>query len=302
MALRTSLRSLARRLGRVIPVKWRLRAIEGVLRLQEPGVRRLYNRTAVAPNYLTIDDLDALAREFPVERQTYLYDADTLEKRGEERARPLLDLVAGKGTFLEIGAADGMVLRAIAQRGHTAIGVDILASNLDARAREAGVRFIQTDATRLCFPDESVDVVYSFATFEHLPDPDATFAEIVRVLKKGGYACIDFAGLGWTYRGAHMYKTFGIPFITALFTRETIDRYVAEHQLPHYFPSINNWPIERFREVFRKYEPQMERIRYSETKDRFHFRFIRRFMPHLRRAPSFDSLLVDQVEGLFRKR
>ena len=295
-------RSIIRRVGRLIPVKWRLRAIDWALRMQEPGVRRLYDRTTVAPDYLGIDDLDALAREFPVETQTYLYDPDTLEDRGEERAKLMLPFVKGKGTFLEIGAADGMVLRALAERGHTAIGVDIEAGNLDARARAAGVRFIQTDATRLCFPDESIDVVYSFATFEHLPDPDATFAEITRVLKKGGYAYIDFAGLGWTYRGAHMYKTFGIPFITALFTRETIDRYVAEHQLPHYFPWVNNWPIERFREVFRKYEPRMERISYSETKDRFHFAFLRRFMAHARRAPSFDSLLVDHVEGVFRKR
>ena len=272
------------------------------LRLQEPGVRRLYERTAVAPEYLTIDDLDALAREYPVQPPAYSYEADTREARGEERAQLVLPLVSRPSVFVEIGARDGMVLWAIAKRGHTAIGVDLETGLVDPRARAAGAQFINTDATRLCLPDESVDVVCTFATFEHLPDPEATFAEITRVLKKGGHAYIDFAGLGWTYRGAHMYKSIGIPFITALFTRETIDRYAVAQQLPHDFPYVNNWPIERYRELFAKYGAQMERRSYRETKDRHQFPFLRRFMSHARRAPSFDSLLVDQVQALFRKR
>lgn len=293
---------MLRRIARLLPPAWRSGIKDRVLRMQEARVRSLYSRTPVAPSYLGADDLDALAREFPVAPPTYLYDQETLLRRGEERAESLLQLVSGRGAFLEIGAADGMVLRAVATRGHLAVGIDIEEKNLDARARAAGVNFIRTDATRLCFADESFDVVFSYATFEHLPDPAATFAEIARVLKKGGHACIDFAGLGWSPHGAHMYKTFGIPYITALFTRETIDEYVEKHQLEHYFPWVNNWPIERFRTVFEQCDPRMERVSYRESKNRFHFPFLRRFMPHARRAPSFDSLLVDHVEGIFRKR
>ena len=294
--------SIVRRLARLVPVSWRLRAINWKLRLEEPGVRRLYERTAVAPDYLTIEDLATLAREFPVQPPTYSYEADAREARGEERAALVLPLVSRPSIFVEIGARDGMVLWAIAKRGHTAIGVDLETGLVDPRARAAGAHFINSDATRLCFPDESIDVVCTFATFEHLPDPEATFAEITRVLKKGGHAYIDFAGLGWTYRGAHMYKSLGIPFITALFKRETIDRYAVEHQLPHDFPYVNNWSIERYRSLFTRNSAQMERRSYRETKDRFRFPFLRRFMSHARRAPSFDSLLVDQVQVLFRKR
>ena len=279
-----------------------MRVIDWILRLQEPGVRRLYERTRVAPEYMGLDELRVLAREFPVLPPDYSYEPSALARRGEERAAIVLPLVSSPGVFVEIGARDGMVLTAIAEQGHLAIAVDIEVGVIEPRARAAGVRFIQTDATRLCFPDESVDVVYSFATFEHLPDPDATFAEIARVLKKGGHAYIDFAGLGWTHRGAHMYKSVGIPFITALFTRETIDRYVTEQGLPNDFPHVNDWPVERFRVLFDRYSPTMERRFYRETKDRFRFPFLRRFMAHARRSPSFDSLLVDQVQGLFRKR
>jgi SAM-dependent methyltransferase len=273
-----------------------------ILRVQELFVRSQYQRSPVAPGYLGTDDLAALVREFPVTEPTYFYDQETLLRRGEERAATLLPHVSGRGAFLEIGANDGMVLRAVAAEGHLAIGVDIEAGNLDARARSAGVHFIRTDATQLCFADESFDVVFTFATFEHLPDPESTFAEIARVLRKGGVAYIDFAGLGWSPHGAHMYKTFGVPYITALFTRETIDRYVAAHQLDYFFPYVNNWPIERYRSLFERYESRMERLSYRESKNRFHFSFLRRFMPHVRRAPSFDSLLVDHVEGVFRKR
>lgn len=294
--------SVLRRVARLLPRGWRDWLKQLLLRLEEPGVRALYERTPVAAAPLGRDDLHSLAREFPVAPPSYLYDAATLERRGEERAAELLPLVSGTGAFLEIGAADGMVLRALAKRGHLAIGIDIEAQNLDPRARAGDVKFIQTDATRLCFPDACFDVVFTFGTFEHLPDPESTYREIIRVLRKGGHARIHFAGLGWSPHGAHMYKTLGIPYITALFTRDTIDAYVAEQGLPHYFPWVNNWPIERYRAVFDRCEPEMERLWYRELKNRFHFPFLRRFMPHVRRAPSFESLLVDQVEGLFRKR
>lgn len=294
--------SMLRRLARLVPVEWRLRAIGWKLRAEEPGVRRLYNRTEPAKDYLSLDDLRVLAHEFPVLPQTYSYDPEALAKRGEERAALVLPLVSRPSVFVEIGARDGMVLGSIARRGHMAIAVDIEIGVIDPRARAAGIHFINTDATQLCFPNDSIDVVYSFATFEHLPDPESTVAEIARVLKPGGHAYIDFAGLGWTHRGAHMYKSIGIPFVTALFERETIDRYVAEKGLPGDFPYVNNWPIERFRKLFSSFEPTLERRFYRETKDRFQFPFLRRFMAHAKRAPSFDSLLVDQVECLLRKR
>lgn len=294
--------SIVRRIARLIPVRWRLRMIDWKLRLEEPLVRRLYNRTSAAADYLSDDDLARLAREFPVLRQTYSYDAEALERRGEERAALVLPLVSKPSVFVEIGARDGMVLGSIAKRGHMAIAVDIEISVMDPRALAAGIHFINTDATQLCFPDESIDVVYSFGTFEHLPDPESTVSEIARVLRPGGHAYIDFAGLGWTYRGAHMYKSIGIPFITTLFKRETIDRYVAEQGLPGEFPYVNNWPIERFRELFTHFAPTLELRSYREEKDRYQFPFLRRFMAHAKRSPSFDSLLVDQVQCLLRKR
>src|SRR5262249_16930858 len=42
------------------------------------------------------------------------------------------------------------------------------------------------DATRMIFPDDTFDFIYSFDVFEHLPDPPAVFRAARRVLKPGG--------------------------------------------------------------------------------------------------------------------
>lgn len=48
------------------------------------------------------------------------------------------------------------------------------------------VTYIQGDITNLPFPDEFFDVIISFETIEHLPQPEACVREIRRVLKDNG--------------------------------------------------------------------------------------------------------------------
>jgi arsenite methyltransferase len=48
------------------------------------------------------------------------------------------------------------------------------------------VEFVEAEAERLPFADESFDVVISNGVIDLIPDKDAVFAEIFRVLSPGG--------------------------------------------------------------------------------------------------------------------
>ena len=97
----------------------------------------------------------------------------------------LLDLGCGAGTDLLIAAQmvgpDGAVT-----------GVDMTASMLErarASAREMGLANVEVHEgmiERLPLEDESVDVVISNGVIDLVPDKDAVFDEIDRVLRPGG--------------------------------------------------------------------------------------------------------------------
>ena len=97
----------------------------------------------------------------------------------------VLDIGSGAGTDSLVAAqmvgADGRVT-----------GIDMTVAML-AKARAAAtemgvanVEFIEGEAERLPFPDASFDVVISNGVIDLVPDKDAVFAELYRVLAPGG--------------------------------------------------------------------------------------------------------------------
>jgi SAM-dependent methyltransferase len=97
----------------------------------------------------------------------------------------VIDLGCGAGTDLLIAA------QMVGPSGR-AIGIDITASMVE-RARQsatemglANVEVHQGPIERLPLPDASVDVVISNGVIDLVPDKDAVFGEIRRVLKPGG--------------------------------------------------------------------------------------------------------------------
>ena len=97
----------------------------------------------------------------------------------------VLDLGCGAGTDLLIAAQ-------MVGPGGRAIGIDITSAMVE-RARqsaaEMGLDNVEVHEgliEQLPLPDESVDVVISNGVIDLVPDKDAVFAEIKRVLKPGG--------------------------------------------------------------------------------------------------------------------
>jgi arsenite methyltransferase len=97
----------------------------------------------------------------------------------------VLDLGSGAGTDSLVAA------QMVGEQGHVT-GIDMTPEMLTkarAAAAEMGaanVEFVESEAERLPFADASFDVVISNGVIDLIPDKDAVFAEIFRVLTPGG--------------------------------------------------------------------------------------------------------------------
>jgi SAM-dependent methyltransferase len=97
----------------------------------------------------------------------------------------VLDLGSGAGT-------DSLIAAQMVGEAGTVTGIDMTPAML-AKARAAAAemgarnaRFVEAEAERLPFEDESFDVVVSNGVVDLIPDKDAVFSELFRVLAPGG--------------------------------------------------------------------------------------------------------------------
>jgi len=104
-------------------------------------------------------------------------------------------------TLLDIGCgAGGVTLHLAEKHGAVATGFDVeqpvieaARKNAERRGLSGRARFVQAPPGPLPFADASFDVVFSKDALLHVPDKDALFSEIFRVLKPGGV----FAASNW---------------------------------------------------------------------------------------------------------
>src|SRR5438067_8570125 len=97
----------------------------------------------------------------------------------------VLDLGSGAGT-------DSLVAAQMVGPAGRVTGIDMTPEMLgkaSAAAAEMGatnVEFVESEAEHLPFPDASFDVVISNGVIDLIPDKDAVFSELFRVLAPGG--------------------------------------------------------------------------------------------------------------------
>lgn len=112
----------------------------------------------------------------------------TSELWGEHRSRYRFAARQAAGLrVLDIACGAGFGLEMLRQAGARAIGMDLDAEALSTCRRGYPCAPVsRADAAHLPLPDESMDLVVSFETLEHVPDAEAVVAELARVLRPGG--------------------------------------------------------------------------------------------------------------------
>jgi len=97
----------------------------------------------------------------------------------------VLDLGSGAGT-------DSLVAAQMVGPDGKVTGIDMTPAMLEKARGAAGVMgatnvdFLESEAERLPFADETFDVVISNGVIDLIPDKDAVFSELHRVLRPGG--------------------------------------------------------------------------------------------------------------------
>lgn len=126
-----------------------------------------------------------------------------LSPGGPEEVDRVVEGLSLRGkTILDIGCGSGGITLHLVERHGAAYatGFDVERPVIATARRRAASRglagrtsFIQAPPGRLPFADHAFDVVFSKDALLHVPDKDALFAEVFRVLKPGGV----FAASNW---------------------------------------------------------------------------------------------------------
>ena len=112
----------------------------------------------------------------------------------------LQPLIVDAKTVVDLGSATSSAQRALAKRfGRVHVVCVDVARNMLRRGRAkqswlAKGSFVQANANKLPFADQSIDVIFANMLLPWVDDPAAVFGEVARVLRKGGI--FAFATLG----------------------------------------------------------------------------------------------------------
>ena len=268
--------------------------------------RIAFEGATIGPSFLPPGMLIPLMRSGYRPPDPVRYDPDGLVLRAQEKVawiQARLPLAQCR-TCVELGCWDGMVLAALAQRGHVAYGADVSREGFDGRARAIGVHLVLTDASKLALRSTSMDLVYSFASFEHFADPHGVVDEAWRVLRPGGYLFLMFGPVYTSPYGLHAYRQIPVPYCQYLFTETDLKTYATREGLPTAWPYVNGVSVTAYRRLWAEQTTRFEQLYYREhptggvgaeliTKYPFCFRS---------KVPAFDDLFVSAVEICLRKR
>ena len=135
--------------------------------------------------------------EIPELRATFLQSLAVYEFAAE---------YAGDRMVLDCGAGEGYGPALLADTAEFVVGLDYAAEAAQYASRKYGsdrsnLEFVQGDASRLPFAEDSFDVLCCFQVLEHLDDGPGFLFEARRVLKPGGQLILTTPNRLWAGTG-----------------------------------------------------------------------------------------------------
>jgi SAM-dependent methyltransferase len=128
---------------------------------------------------------DDYARDRPEHRE----GSPIFERIAGERVA-WVERYAGNGALLEVGCAQGLLLRRAMERGFEVTGVEAAPLHV-AHARELGVPVREGFLEDLRLDPGSFEIACLFHVLEHVVEPAGLLEEVRRVLAPGGFAFIE---------------------------------------------------------------------------------------------------------------
>ncbi|NLP05572.1 metalloregulator ArsR/SmtB family transcription factor [Candidatus Fermentibacteria bacterium] len=149
------------------------RALTRCYELRSSRSREFFDRAAA--------DWQVLSAQLP-DAETYMKD--------------MLDMLGTGGSCVEVGCGIGRMLKPIAGRFRSVVGVDASPEMLERARRDLsreewpGVELRLGEAEHLPLADSSMEACLAHMVLHHLADPPGAFREIARVLSPGGRAIV----------------------------------------------------------------------------------------------------------------
>jgi len=162
--------------------------------------------------------------------EEHLANDPTSELWGEHRSRYRFAAQFAAGQrILDVASGAGFGLQMLRAASGCPIGLDYDPEALrEVRRLEKTAPLINADATCLPLASASIDLVVSFETLEHVPDPGAMIKEIRRVLKPGGRLVLSTPNRSFGPPERHTSNPYHIKEFTTDELRELLGEAFAE--------------------------------------------------------------------------
>lgn len=140
----------------------------------------------------------------------------------------VIEMVAQKGSLLEIGSACGFFLEAARQRGWKPYGVELSTGGARYCKQRFSIEVFNGDVLDAGFPANFFDLVVTIHTLEHVYDPAVLVRECCRIAKPGGIFIVEVPYIP-NERDPSVVSAADVPAHMSLFTKRTLGDLLARY-------------------------------------------------------------------------